>query len=209
MTCSGFMSTFRAQTLYKQNYSFLRSLLFNMVPETCDILMFVCLQKDAKQWCDAAKLERTHCAGHQPAQLVQSSYSHTRLSHPVTNKHKTQPSGYELTQDQPPGYNQQMTYPPGYKLNKTQPLSYKLTLRSGTRLQASTRLSHLITNEHRTQLPSYKLTQEDLATWLQTNTRLTRSTTNYQKTQPSSYKLTQDLTSQLQTNTGLSHLVTN
>ena len=32
-------------------------------PESCERLMFVCLQKDAKQCCDAAKLNRTHCAG--------------------------------------------------------------------------------------------------------------------------------------------------
>ena len=32
--------------------------------ESHEILMFVCLQKDAKQCCDAAKLNHTHCAGH-------------------------------------------------------------------------------------------------------------------------------------------------
>ena len=30
-----------------------------------EILMFVCLQKDAKQCCDATKLNHTHCAGQQ------------------------------------------------------------------------------------------------------------------------------------------------
>ena len=33
------------------------------MPKSREILMFVCLQKDAKQCCDAAKLDRTHCAG--------------------------------------------------------------------------------------------------------------------------------------------------
>ena len=30
-----------------------------------EILMFVCLQKDAKQCCEAKKLDCTHCAGHE------------------------------------------------------------------------------------------------------------------------------------------------
>ena len=30
--------------------------------KSCEILMFVCLQKEAKQCCDA-KLDRAHCAG--------------------------------------------------------------------------------------------------------------------------------------------------
>ena len=33
-------------------------------PKSREILIFVCLQKDAKQCCDATQLERTHCAGH-------------------------------------------------------------------------------------------------------------------------------------------------
>ena len=35
----------------------------NQVAKSGEILMFVCLQKDAKQCCDATKLDRTHCAG--------------------------------------------------------------------------------------------------------------------------------------------------
>ena len=31
-------------------------------PKSHEILMFVCLQKDAKQCCDAAKLACAHCA---------------------------------------------------------------------------------------------------------------------------------------------------
>ena len=36
----------------------------NQVAESLEILMFVCLQKDAKQCCDATKLDRTQCGGH-------------------------------------------------------------------------------------------------------------------------------------------------
>ena len=35
----------------------------NRAPKSHEILMFVCRQKDAKQCCDATKLDCTHCAG--------------------------------------------------------------------------------------------------------------------------------------------------
>ena len=35
----------------------------NSAPKSLEILMFVCLQKDAKQCCDATKLDCTHCTG--------------------------------------------------------------------------------------------------------------------------------------------------
>ena len=35
--------------------------MFNRVPKSHEILMFVCLQKDAKQCCDATKVGCTHC----------------------------------------------------------------------------------------------------------------------------------------------------
>ena len=35
-------------------------MMFNRGPKSGEILMFVCLQKDAKQCCDAAKLDCTH-----------------------------------------------------------------------------------------------------------------------------------------------------
>ena len=38
----------------------------NRVPKSREILMLVCLQKDAKQCCDATKFDRTHCAGQRP-----------------------------------------------------------------------------------------------------------------------------------------------
>ena len=41
--------------------------------KSCEILMFVCLEKDAKQCCDAAELAYARCAGQRPAQRVQSS----------------------------------------------------------------------------------------------------------------------------------------
>ena len=52
------------------------------VPKSREILMFVCLQKDAKDWCEATKLDRTHCAGLRPAQWVRSSFvaSHQSLA---------------------------------------------------------------------------------------------------------------------------------
>ena len=46
----------------------------NSEPKSCEILMFVCLQKDAKQCCDATKNDRTHCVGQQPAQWVLSRF---------------------------------------------------------------------------------------------------------------------------------------
>ena len=33
----------------------------NRAPRSCEILMFVCLQKGAKQCCDAVKLAYAHC----------------------------------------------------------------------------------------------------------------------------------------------------
>ena len=50
----------------------------NGVPKSPEILMFVCLQKDAKQCCDATKLDRTHCAGRQP-----KHQNLMRLRHPI------------------------------------------------------------------------------------------------------------------------------
>ena len=38
-------------------------MLLHWRPKSREILMFVCLQKDAKQGCDATKLDCTHCAG--------------------------------------------------------------------------------------------------------------------------------------------------
>ena len=35
----------------------------NRLAESGEILMYVCIQKDAKQCCDATKIDRTHCAG--------------------------------------------------------------------------------------------------------------------------------------------------
>ena len=35
--------------------------------------MFVCLQKDAKQGCDATKLDRTHCAGQRPSSMTSTT----------------------------------------------------------------------------------------------------------------------------------------
>ena len=34
----------------------------NQVAKSGEILMFVCLQKDAKQCCDATKLDHSHCS---------------------------------------------------------------------------------------------------------------------------------------------------
>ena len=39
----------------------------NQVAKSRESLMFVCLQKDAKQCCEATKLDRTHCAGLRPS----------------------------------------------------------------------------------------------------------------------------------------------
>ena len=39
-------------------------LLQNSEPKSREILMFVCLQKDVKQCCDATELDCTHCPGH-------------------------------------------------------------------------------------------------------------------------------------------------
>ena len=38
--------------------------LWKQLTKTHEILMFVGLQKDAKQYCDATKLNCTHCVGH-------------------------------------------------------------------------------------------------------------------------------------------------
>ena len=45
-------------------------------PKSHEILMFVCLQKDHKQCCDATKLDCTHCAGHCAGQR-QHKYNQT------------------------------------------------------------------------------------------------------------------------------------
>ena len=39
------------------------SYMSNMTPKSREILMIVCLQKDAKQCCDATEFGRTHCTG--------------------------------------------------------------------------------------------------------------------------------------------------
>ena len=40
----------------------------NSTPKSAEILMFVCLQTNAKQCCNATKLDRCHCASHSPGQ---------------------------------------------------------------------------------------------------------------------------------------------
>ena len=48
-----------------------------MAPKSREILMFVCLEKDAKQCCDATKLDYTHCAGRRP-QVGDQRNEHSR-----------------------------------------------------------------------------------------------------------------------------------
>ena len=43
------------------------------VPKSREILMFVCLQKDAKQCCDATKVGCAHCAGRRQSASTMSS----------------------------------------------------------------------------------------------------------------------------------------
>ena len=45
--------------------------------KSCEILMFVCLLKDAKQCCDASKFIRTHCAG----QRCHKAHQHNEYDH--------------------------------------------------------------------------------------------------------------------------------
>ena len=45
----------------------------NQVAKSREILMFVCLQKDAKQCCDVAKVDRAHCSGRRPAVSAQNN----------------------------------------------------------------------------------------------------------------------------------------
>ena len=55
--------TYRPAWLRRSSYA-------NEVPKSGEILMFVCLQKDVKQCCDATKFDRTHCAGQWHASLT-------------------------------------------------------------------------------------------------------------------------------------------
>ena len=54
----------------------------NRQPEAHEILMFVCLQKDAKQCCEVVKLDRTHCVGRCSAQ--QNEYNWALWRHRLT-----------------------------------------------------------------------------------------------------------------------------
>ena len=92
----------------------------NQLVKSREILMFVCLQKDAKQCCDATKFDSTHCAG-QRRQSLTSTMSTIKLCCITalfgiflgTNKHQNLAmlttwlqANIIISQDIQPGYKQ-------------------------------------------------------------------------------------------------------
>ena len=54
-----------AQNVCQVNKALYEIMMFvgNQLAKSHEILMFVCLQKDAKQCCEVTKLDGTHCSG--------------------------------------------------------------------------------------------------------------------------------------------------